>query len=80
MGSARASDVILSMGNYRKFLNWLGRERLVCAVCGEELHPGDEIHRCGKLKVKYNQLGDEHGNKNCRFYHSGCFQGLYIEL
>ncbi len=78
-GSLMGSDHVLSKGNYRKFLGWLGREKLECFRCGKELVPGDEVHRCGQLRIKYNQLGDERENKFCRFYHAECFEELFIE-
>lgn len=76
----RSSDSVLSNRMYRKFLIWLERDILVCASCGEEIRPGDLIHRCGRVFVKHNPWGDRRPNKRCRLYHAECFQSLYIEL
>jgi hypothetical protein len=74
-------NVQLTEGSQRRYLNWLRREKLVCIGCGEELRPGDEIHRCGKLLRRENQFDVKlSGNKNCRFYHAECFEGLFLEL
>jgi len=70
---------VLTKGNYTKFLGWLERERLLCEKCGEEIHPGDEIHRCGKMYARENQWGEPQGNPRCRLYHSECFEELFFE-
>lgn len=79
MGSR--ANVHLKKGSLRRYLNWLGRERLVCECCGEELHPGDEIRRVGKVLWRKNPWDLQVlGNKNCRFYHRSCHNSLYLEL
>jgi hypothetical protein len=73
-------DLTLTHAGYRKYLNWLGREKLFCERCGREIRPGDKIHRSGKLYARKNQWDDEiSGNENCRFYHRNCFEELLIE-
>jgi hypothetical protein len=80
MVHGRTGDYVLSRRIHSKLLKWLGREQLICEVCGEEIRPGDHVHRCGKVSVWENQWAEERsGNPFCRFYHSECFGGLYIE-
>jgi hypothetical protein len=70
----------LTKSSRTKYLNWLGREKLVCDRCGEELFPGDLIHRCGRVLCRKNSCDlDLSGNKNCRFYHSKCFEELFFD-
>ena len=74
-------DGRLSDSSYKKALKWLGREKLVCERCGEELHPGDRIHRSGRVYLRKNPYnGRLHPNENCRFYHAECFERLFLEL
>ena len=53
---------------------------IACARCGEELHPGDEIHRIGRVYSKNNQWRQICGNKNCRLYHEDCYTSMFITV
>ena len=77
-GKLMGHDGVFSEGNYKKLLSWLDRSRLVCVSCGRDLHPGDQFHRSGKVIIKDNSFGVEHGNKNCIFYHAECFEELFL--
>ena len=74
------ADLTLTQTGYRKYLNWLGKEKLFCFKCGEEIFPGDQIHRCCKVLVM-NNLWDQDlsANDHCRFYHAECYDELFIE-
>lgn len=78
----QSTTIVLSRGFHKKFRAWLHRERLVCFRCGEELHPGDQIHRCGQVKVVDHRDPQKRyvGNVNCRLYHARCFESLFLEV
>jgi hypothetical protein len=74
------TDLILTHSGYRRYLNWLVREKLFCFSCGKEIHAGDQIHRSGKVLVFHNQWDESpSGNGACRFYHAVCYDELFIE-
>ena len=74
------SDLFLAERDHKRYLKWLGRERLICEVCGEEILAGSMIHRAGELHIKENPWADEVvSNENCRLYHIECFEGLFLE-
>jgi hypothetical protein len=79
MVSGRNGHYVLSKRIYRMMLHWLEKERLVCEMCGEEILPGCEIHRCGKVTVRPNQYAERQGNPLCRLYHDECWESLYFE-
>ncbi len=73
------TDLTLTERGYRKYLNWLGREKLFCFRCGKEIHAGDQIQRAGKLLIFHNQWDESPlGNDACRFYHAECYEQLFI--
>ena len=67
----------LTRSSFSKYLNWLGVKALVCFRCGDDLLPGDYIHRCGHIRIK-NKFREVYVNPHCRFYHSRCFEGLFL--
>lgn len=75
-----AIDGLFSESGYKRVLNWLGKEKLICERCEREILPGDEYHRAGNLLIwdPVNRV-ERIGNPNCRFYHRSCFEEMLIE-
>lgn len=75
------TELILSEGGHTKYLRWLKLDQLICVRCGKVIHPGDQIHRSGKVytiknpwEKRCNPLG------SCRFWHLKCYEELFVEL
>jgi len=72
-------DLRLTPGSHCKYLKWLQAEKLICDRCGKEIHPGDVVHRNGRVYGVKN-YGDKHVIPlgSCRFWHLSCYEELLI--
>jgi len=73
------TELQLTEGGRQKYLGWLKRERIVCERCGKEIHPGDWIHRSGRIYFFRNPWEKKCVPLDCcRFWHLSCYAELLI--
>ena len=72
---------ILTVSSLSHYRAWLKRAQLFCCRCGGELNVGDSFRRTGKVLVFRNgSYLKRVPNDDCRFYHSECWDGIYIDV
>lgn len=75
------TELQLTERGRQKYLAWLKLKKLTCARCGGEIHPGDQIHRSGRIYFFRNpwELKGKPGS-DARFWHLSCYEELFVDV